>query len=77
MQVPTKSFVTSKTFWLGVIEILVGAMTLLADEIRATLEAGEPISWILIAKGVLTIALRYYTTRPLTFSGKATKHVEP
>lgn len=73
--VKAKSIFLSKMFWLGMAEILTGISTL-ATDLSATLEAGEPISWALIAKGIITIVLRYVTKQPVTVTGKDVKPVE-
>lgn len=63
--VKAKSIFSSRTFWLGAAEILTGVGAL-ATDLSSTLEAGEPISWLLIGKGVITIVLRYVTKQPVS-----------
>ena len=73
--VHAKSLLASKTFWLGVAEILTGVVAL-ATELSEMLEAGEPVSLLLIAKGMLTIFLRWRTKQPVSASGETVKAVE-
>ena len=73
--VKAKSLFASKTFWLGMLEIATGVGAL-ATDLSATLEAGEPISFALIAKGIVTIILRYVTKQPVSVSGAQAKAVE-
>lgn len=70
MLVPTKKWYQSKTFWLGVLEIIIGISELLMEFIGST-ETG--ITSIII--GIATIILRYVTKQPITFTGKTQKQV--
>ena len=55
MNIDWKKLLTSKTFWLGVLEITVGIATYFS-----TLPKGVPVSGIIA--GVATIIIRYFTT---------------
>jgi hypothetical protein len=72
----TKSLFLTKTFGLGVLEIALGLAILLMEEVQRATEAGEPIGWGLVVKGIITIALRYFTKQPVTATGKPAKYVE-
>ena len=52
-----KAFFASKLNWLGIIEVLIGSLDLIASQNPST-----TISWILVFKGVLTIVLRTFFT---------------
>lgn len=66
----------TRTFWMGVIEIVAGVAVLAVDEVSRATEAGEPIGWGLIAKGFVTMALRYFTRQPVTLGGTPAKPVD-
>lgn len=59
-----KAYYKSKTFWVGVIEVVVGVLL----GIQGILEAGVPLTIV----GILKIVLRVVTTDPITF-----RKVEP
>ncbi len=58
-----KNFWESKTFWAGVIQILIATLGLVAD----FLGKGDfsTSAYILLATGVLTIVLRFLTDQPI------------
>jgi hypothetical protein len=64
----SKAIWESKTFWLGAVEILAG-LAVLATDYLAALDAGDPVGYAFILKGAATIALRYFTKRPMTTTG--------
>ena len=55
-----KSWLSSKTVWVGILEIFIGALGLLAT----FLQAGDytPASIAFLSAGILTIILRFMTT---------------
>jgi len=58
-----KSWHESKTFWVGVIEILIGILGLLATFLGRGVYTPEAI--ILLVVGALTITLRWLTTEAI------------
>lgn len=58
-----KKFYVSKLFWLGVIQVVIGGLGLVAP----FLEAGvyTPAAYVALASGVLTIVLRFVTDQPI------------
>jgi len=61
----TKKWYLSKTLWVGVLEILLAVLGLLAT----FLETGDfsASSYVLLVSGVITILLRIVTSERLTF----------
>lgn len=72
MMVPAKRIWTSKTFWVGVLEIATGVLELIDVNVLANDGAG----WVAVGAGLLTILLRYITKQPVTVSGRERKHVD-
>ena len=58
-----KSIFASKTIWVGVIEILIGVLGLLATWLNAGVYTPEAI--VLLIVGILTIVLRFLTSQPI------------
>ena len=60
-----KSPLQSKTFWIGLLQIVIGALGLLAT----FLQAGDftPASITMLVSGVLMIVLRFVTVEPIGF----------
>jgi hypothetical protein len=58
-----KAWYESKTIWVGILEIVIGALGLVAT----FLQAGDytPAAFVLLAVGVLTIVLRFLTSQPI------------
>ena len=54
-----KSIFCSKTFWVAVIQGVVGILTVVGTQV-------PDIGWILIAKSVLDVLLRAITTQPVS-----------
>lgn len=52
----------SKTVWLGLWELLIGALTVLAD---SELTHGDLEAWLLVAAGLLTVGFRFFIREPL------------
>jgi uncharacterized membrane protein HdeD (DUF308 family) len=73
--VMSKAAWQSKLVALGVVEVMAGLAVLLTDYLTA-LEAGQPVGWIFIAKGALTVILRMLTTQPVTATGGDPVEVE-
>ena len=59
-----KKFYASRLFWLGVLQIAIGVLGLLAP----FLEAGNfsPEAFVPLVSGVLTIVLRFLTDEPIS-----------
>lgn len=55
-----KSWFTSKTVWLGILQTLIGALALVADFI--TKGAFEPQDFVLLFSGVLMVVIRIWFT---------------
>ena len=55
-----KSWITSKTVWVGIIEIAIGVLGLGAE----FLNKGDytPAGYIFLVTGILTIVMRFLTT---------------
>ena len=58
-----KAWYASKTIWVGILEIVIGALGLAAT----FLQAGDytPAAFALLAVGVLTVVLRFLTSQPI------------
>lgn len=54
----TKSLFASKTFWLAVLQALLGVFVVFGT-------AYPMIGWLAIGKSVVDMALRYITTTPI------------
>ena len=65
-----KATIRSKTFWLGVIEILVGVLQFVAGQPAP----GDYHAVILIVAGCLTIIIRKLTTVPVAGLFKVPSH---
>lgn len=59
-----KLFFKSKTFWLGVLTILVAIQDLLVDFNLSNMDTKE---YIMLVIGILIILIRYFTNEPMTF----------
>lgn len=58
-----KSLLSSKTFWLAVIQSFVG--------VAVIFETAYPeVGWLVVVKSILDIALRYITSEPVALTGK-------
>lgn len=59
-----KLWFQSKTVWIGIIEIAIGVLGLVAD----FLGKGDysPSGYVLLATGVLTVVLRFLTEEPVS-----------
>lgn len=58
-----KEWYLSRTIWIGVLEILIGCVGLVAD--FAAIGDYSTASSVLLFSGVLKVVLRYMTTKPL------------
>ena len=58
-----KAWYASKTVWAGIIEVLIGALGLVATFLAAGNYTPEAI--VLLVVGVLTIVLRLITSQPI------------
>ena len=56
-----KSLFVSKTFWLAILQAVAGALVIFATTYPT-------LGWIVIAKSIVDIALRYVTTQPVSLS---------
>ena len=56
-----KSLFVSKTFWLSILQAVAGALVIFATTYPT-------LGWIVIAKSIVDIALRYVTTQPVSLS---------
>ena len=70
--VKAKSLFASKTFWLGVAQILAGLVEIV-DLIQLNVFAGNGGGWAAVISGVITIGLRWVTKQPVSVSGKDAK----
>lgn len=59
MNVPPKSIFESKNFWVAVIQGLAGVLLVI-------LEHYPNIGYLMIAKSVIDVILRFLTNRPVT-----------
>lgn len=66
----SKAIWKSKTFWLGVVALLIPLLEGVADLFEM---GGEAYAWVTGAVGVLVILLRFVTRQPVTLSGDTTK----
>ena len=57
-----KSIFTSKTFWLAVVQAVVGAVGIFNT-------AYPSVGWLLVAKSVVDVVLRFVTTQPVSVTG--------
>jgi len=55
-----KSWLSSKTVWVGIIEILIGVLGLVATFLGVGIYTPE--AFVLLGVGILTIVLRFMTT---------------
>ena len=62
----TKTFYKSKLFWLGAIEIAIGALGLIGPFVEAGVFT--PVAFAVLLSGILTVALRFVTDQPITLS---------
>jgi hypothetical protein len=60
-----KIWYKSKTLWVGVVEILIGVLGLVATFLGAGVFTPE--AYVLLVVGALTILLRKLTDTPMTF----------
>ena len=59
-----KRWYRSRTIWVGILEIAIGVLGLVADHLASGQE-WTPASIVLIVTGALTLVLRKITTKPL------------
>jgi len=59
-----KSIFQSKTFWLAVLQAVVGAVGIFASTYPA-------VGWLLVAKSFLDVILRFLTTQPVSVTGQS------
>jgi len=55
-----KSWLSSKTVWIGIVEILIGVLGLVATFLGVGIYTPE--AFVLLGVGILTIVLRFMTT---------------
>jgi hypothetical protein len=56
-----KPFYLSKLVWLGIVQTLLGALTVIADFMQSG-KAFDPLGIVLIVSGILTVVLRIWFT---------------
>ena len=61
-----KPFYKSKLFWLGALQIFVGAAALVGPFLEAAVFT--PAGFVALASGVVTIVLRFLTDQPIAVS---------
>lgn len=57
-----KNWWASKTVWLGILELAIGGLSLLAD---SQFTRGDAKAVLLATAGILTVILRFLTYRPM------------
>jgi hypothetical protein len=60
-----KTIFASKTFWLAVIQAIVGVWALVAAD-----PAYDAVAWVAIVKSVLDVGLRFATSKPVSIGGQ-------
>lgn len=54
-----KALIQSKTFWVAVAQAILGALVVFGSTYPT-------VGWIVMAKSVLDVVIRLYTTQPIT-----------
>lgn len=62
MQIQTKSIFTSRVFWIATIQAVAGAIAIFTTSFPA-------VGWLVIAKSVVDVALRFTTDIPVSVFG--------
>lgn len=62
----TKPFYLSKLVWLGIVQTLLGALSVIASFLQSG-KPLDPLGIVLIVSGILTVVLRvWFTDEPIT-----------